>query len=158
MYDDNFVFTSNPNYNRNGLSSEAGVAYPYPLPLIPHFPFSSTPTPQPFNAKIGLNGNLCDGAIDWNDPALYESLPSLSALLDDHSNFQDTVLPAPHNDMSDVSPDTGESLDNASVPGHDIQDTTPSQDKAANLPSQEEIPPISHTGTAEIAVDANNSS
>jgi hypothetical protein len=44
--------------------------------------------------------------IDWNDPALYASLPPLSDLLANYSNMQDTLtIPVvPRNDTSNVSP------------------------------------------------------
>ncbi|KAG1879323.1 hypothetical protein C8R48DRAFT_767572 [Suillus tomentosus] len=129
---------------------EARVPFlPYPPSLVAHSPFqySSMPNPVPFNTNA--HSNLFDGSIDWNDPALYNSLPSLLDLLNGHSSMQDTLLPAvPRNDAPNTSPST-DTLPHTNqdtllpaVPRNDAPNTSPSmgasphtnQDTAASLP------------------------
>ncbi|KAG2111897.1 uncharacterized protein F5147DRAFT_771466 [Suillus discolor] len=116
------------------------------------------PNVQPFNT----NTNSFEGSIDWNDPALYHSLQSLSDLLHGHPDMQDTLrlLPAvPQNDAqiprNDV-PDTPSMCTNwdmllPAVPQNNVSNTVPSTGTSP------------HTNwdmlyTTEISADANNSS
>ncbi|KAG1894290.1 uncharacterized protein F5891DRAFT_985172 [Suillus fuscotomentosus] len=148
---------------------EAALPYlPYPPLLAAHSPFqySSIPNIVPFTTNA--HSNLFDGSIDWNDPALYHSLPSLSDLLDGHPSMQDTLLPAvPRNDMPNTSPSTGTSShtnqDNflPSVPRNDVPNTSPSMGASPHTDRDtlcQDTPSNSRSDTTEIAPDANNSS
>jgi hypothetical protein len=138
--------------------------------MVQPFPCSSMSNLQPFNTND--SSNLFNGTIDWNDPALYRSLPSLSDLLDGRPSLQETLLPAvPQTDAPNSSPHMGASLhtvpSNTSIPGHDHLDVPcpdkaanlpGSQDKATNIPGDEKPPSNSCIGTTENSANTNNSS
>ncbi|KAG2050479.1 hypothetical protein BDR06DRAFT_1011292 [Suillus hirtellus] len=172
-------FTFPPDFNFQYSSSLQGngntsVDYPpYPPSMMAGHPFHATfPYSQSFDSRI-----------DWDDPLLYQSVPSLSDLLNECHNMWDTLLPpAPQNNASDASHAINTSWDvsqQTTLPaGHEVLDanhainmsqqaTLPARCEVVNLndhsgqqDNNEEAPLNSHveTGTSEVPADANNSS
>ncbi|KAG1818069.1 uncharacterized protein BJ212DRAFT_1298919 [Suillus subaureus] len=129
---------------------------------------------QFFQHNTNANQSPFDGSIDWNDPGLYQSLPSLSELLNEYPDMQDVLLPAiPQSNVSDLSGQTNTS-GQTSVPQSNVSDVSHAidtseqtqdevatwNDRAGQIDNNQERLLESHmeTGTSEIPADANNSS
>ncbi|KAG2743931.1 hypothetical protein P692DRAFT_201808732, partial [Suillus brevipes Sb2] len=132
----NFTFPPDFNFQCSGSLQENGNTSadypPYPPSLMAGRPFDATfPYSQSFNSRI-----------DWDNPSLYQSLPSLSELLNEDHDTWDTLLPpASQKNGSDASHSVNESQQATLPTGHEVLDAHRAihTSQQATLPAGREV-------------------